>query len=104
MDKRTSLRINNRTETTFGIASVILSVLSLLMFLTAVYQSAYHLEGREITVGVIELIAILLCLAGFVFGIIGETRVNKFRRTAHAGIIANVIIGVLHVIVLIQAY
>ena len=104
MDKKTSLRINNRTETTFGIASLVLGGLSLLLFLTAVYQAAYHLDGREVTVGVIELIAMLACLTGLVFAFIGETRVDKFKRTAHAGIIANLIIGILHVIVLVQAY
>lgn len=104
MDKKTSLRINNRTETTFGIASVLLAVISLILFLTAVYLSAYHLEGRKIVVGIIELVAMLTCLVGLVFGVIGETRVNKFRRTAHAGIIANLAVGVFHVVVLVQGY
>ncbi len=104
MDKRTSFRINNRTETTFGIASIALGVMSILLFLVAVYQSAYNLNGRETIVGSIELAAMLMCLVGGLFGVIGEFRPDKFHRTAHAGIVINLIIGIFHVVVLTQGY
>ena len=76
----------------------------MLLFVTAVYQSAYHLEGREVLVGAIELVAIILCLMGLAFGIIGETRVDKFHRTAHSGIALNLLMAIFHVMVLIQGY
>lgn len=104
MDKKTSLRINNRKETTFGIAAIALGVMSILLFFIAVYQSAYDLKGRETVVGSIELLAILFSVTGLLFGLIGETRVDKFRRTAHIGILINLIVGVFHVIVLMQGY
>lgn len=104
MDKRTSFRINNRKETTFGIVSIILGAMSILLFFIAVYQSAYHLEGRENVVGSIELAAILMCLIGLLFGIVGEFRPDKFHRTAHVGIGINLLIGIFHVIVLAQGY
>ena len=104
MDKRTSFRINNRTETAFGIASIIFGVVSLLLFATAVYQGAYYLEGRETIVGSIELVAVIFCLVGLSFGIAGEFRKDKFHRTAHTGIGINFVIGILHVVVLFQGY
>lgn len=104
MDKRTSLKINNRTETTFGVASTALSILSLVLFLWVVYQTAYASAGREVVLGLVELIAMLFCLVGLVFGLIGETRRDKFRVTAHVGIVLNLLIGILHVTVLMQAY
>jgi len=104
MDKKSSFRINNRKETTFGIAAVVLGVMSFLLFGTAVYQAAYNLQGRELVVGSIELVAILCALVGLLFGIIGETRVDKFKRTAHIGIVLNLIVGLFHIIVLVQGY
>ncbi len=104
MDKKTSLRINNRTETTFGIISVCLAVFSILLFISAVYQAAYMLDGREIVIGFIELFAMIACLVGFLFGIVGETRVDKFKNTAHIGIAMNVLIGIFHIIVLFKGY
>lgn len=104
MDKKSSFRINNRKETTFGIAAVVLGVMSFLLFGTAVYQSAYHLRGREALIGSIELLAILCALIGLIFGIIGETREDKFKRSAHIGILLNLLVGIFHVIVLIQGY
>lgn len=104
MDKRTSLKINNRKETRFGVASTILSLISLVLFLLVVYQSAYHLEGKEILLGTIELMAMLFCLVGLFFGFIGETRSDKFRVTAHIGIGLNILIGILHVSVLIHGF
>lgn len=104
MDKRTSFSINNRTETTFGIASIALGVMSILLFVLAVYQSAYNLDGRETIVGSIELVAMLMCLVGLLFGIAGEFRPDKFHRTAHAGILINAIVAIVHVVVLVQGY
>lgn len=104
MDKRTSLKINNRTETTFGVASTALSVFSIVLFLWVVYQSAYNLEGRELMLGGVELLAMLFCLVGLVFGLIGETRVDKFKLTAHIGIGLNILVGIFHVIVLVHAF
>lgn len=99
-----SLKINTRTETTFGVASVGLSVMSLAMFIYSVYQSAYHLEGREVIIGSIELIAILFALVGLLFGLIGETREDKLKLTSHIGIVTNILVGIFHVIVLMHAY
>lgn len=104
MDKSSSLKINNRRETVFGIASVSLAIISTLLFMWLVYQTAYHLEGREILLGTIELLALLFALVGFVFGLIGETRVDVFKITAHIGIGLNFIIGIFHIIVLFQGY
>lgn len=104
MDKRSSFRVNNRTETTFGITSIIFGVVSLLLFFTAVYQGAYNLEGRETVVGGIELAAMMFCLSGLLFGLTGEFRKDTFHRTAHAGILVNVLVGIFHVIVLVQGY
>ena len=104
MDKKTSLRINNRRETTFGVASIVLGILSLVLFVIAVYNAAYDLQGNEVTVGVTELIAIIFCLTGLLFGIVGELRLDKFHRTAHIGIATNLIVGILHVFVLVHGY
>lgn len=104
MDKRASLRINNRTETAFGISATVLGALSILLFCINVYITAYHSDGRALIIGFIELVAMLFCLTGLAFGIIGETRIDKFKRTAHIGIGLNVFIGVFHVIVLFQGY
>lgn len=54
--------------------------------------------------GLMELVAMLFCLTGLTFGMIGETRTDKFKRTAHIGIGLNVFIGIFHVIVLFQGY
>lgn len=54
--------------------------------------------------GLMELVSMLFCLTGLTFGIIGETRTDKFKRTAHIGIGLNVFIGIFHVIVLFQGY
>lgn len=67
MDKKTSLKINNRTETIFGLASLSLGIMSLLIFILVVYISAYHSEGKQVLLGVVELGAMLMCLVGFVF-------------------------------------
>lgn len=104
MDKRSSLRINNRRETTFGIFSVILAILSGVLFVFSVYKAAFGKTDQVILIGFMELVAMLFCLSGFVFGVIGETRVDRFRKTAHAGILLNGLLGVLHIIVLLNAY
>lgn len=104
MDKKTSLKINTRTETTFGVASIGLAVFSLILFMIVVYQSGYNPNLNEVVNGLTELVAMLFCLVGFVFGLIGETRMDKFKMTAHVGIGLNALIGILHIIVLIQGY
>jgi len=104
MDKKISLKINSRRETIFGIASVALAVTSISLFIWLVYQTAYYLTGREVLLGVVELGALLFALVGFVFGIVGETRADAFKVTAHIGIGLNLMIGIFHIIVLIQGY
>ena len=78
--------------------------MSILLFVLAVYQSAYKLDGRETIVGSIELTAILMCLVGLLFGLAGEFRPDKFHRTAHAGILINLLVAIVHVVVLVQGY
>jgi hypothetical protein len=85
-------------------ASIGLGIISLVMFLWAVYQSAYNSTDREIIIGLIELLAILFAIVGLTFGLIGETREDKYKRTAHIGIVLNIIVGILHIIVLSNAY
>ncbi|MDF1618101.1 DUF6142 family protein [Petrocella sp. FN5] len=104
MDKKTSFRVNNRTETIYGIISIGLGGISLAIFLWAVYQSAYNLEGREVLIGLVELVAMMLCFAGLTLGIVGETREDKLKMTAHFGIALNLIVGVFHVLVLWHAF
>jgi len=104
MDKKTSFRVNNRTETIYGYLSIILGGVSFMIFLWAVYQSAYNFTGREILIGLVELIAMVLCFAGLTLGFIGETREDKLKMTAHFGIALNLIVGIFHVLVLWHAF
>lgn len=104
MDKKTSFRVNNRTETIYGFLSLGLGCISFIIFLWAVYQSAYHLIGREILIGLVELVAMMLCFAGLTLGFIGETREDKLKMTAHFGIALNLIIGIFHVLVIWHAF
>ena len=104
MDKKTSFRVNNRTETIYGILSIALGGISLAIFLWAVYQSAFNQVGSEIPIGLAELVAMILCFAGLVLGFIGETREDKLKMTAHFGIALNLIIGIFHVLVLWHAF
>ncbi len=104
MDKKTSFRVNNRTETIYGFLSIGLGSISFAIFLWAVYQSAYNLIGREIFIGVIELVAMMLCFAGLTLGFIGETREDKLKISAHLGIALNLIVGVFHFLVIWHAF
>lgn len=104
MDKKSSLRINNRRETTFGIISLTFGALSLFLFIVDVYLAGYHLDGREVLVGLIALGAMLLALVGTMFGIIGESRLDRFRKTAHLGLILNGSLLFLHGTVIIKGF
>ncbi|PKM67689.1 MAG: hypothetical protein CVU95_06315 [Firmicutes bacterium HGW-Firmicutes-2] len=104
MDKKTSFRVNNRTETIYGYLSLALGGISFAIFLWAVYLSAYNQVGSEVLIGLIELVAIMLCFAGLTLGFIGETREDKLKMTAHFGIALNLIIGIFHVLVIWHAF
>lgn len=84
--------------------AIVFGGVSFLLFLTAVYQAAYHSQGRAVVIGSIELVAMLFCLVGLAFGITGEFRKDTFHRTAHVGILVNLLVGIFHVVVLIQGY
>ena len=75
-----------------------------MIFLWAVYQSAYNFTDREILIGLVELIAMVLCFAGLTLGFIGETREDKLKMTAHFGVALNLIVGIFHVLVLWHAF
>ena len=106
-DKKIALRLNNKRHTGFGISSFFLGVISLCLFLGAIFISALvdrTVRTIIITIGMMELVGILLCLVGIVYGVIGEFTKETFKIYAHIGIGINCILMIFHILVLVYGY
>jgi hypothetical protein len=106
-DKKIALRLNNKKQTGFGIASFALSIISLLLFVSAVLFSAFANRGANniiITIGLLEIVGAISCLIGIIYGAIGEFSKDMFRTYAHLGIGINSVLMMFHLLVLIYGY
>lgn len=103
-EKKGSLKLTTKTHTGFGIASFILGIASIGLFVTATIISAFNLQSQQYQVGIIEAIAILSCVIGILYGLIGESTKETFKIFAHLGLIINILIGVFHLLVLTYGF
>lgn len=106
-DKKIALRLNNKKHTGFGITSFTLSIISLLLFLSAVSFSAFADRGYNstiVTIGLLEIVGAISCLVGIIYGIIGEFSKDTFKIYAHVGISINIVLMIFHLLVLIYGY
>jgi NADH:ubiquinone oxidoreductase subunit 6 (subunit J) len=106
-DKKITLRLNNKKQTGFGIASFILSITSLILLLCAINLSAFgnRLDNSIVmAIGIIEIIGFITCLIGIVYGFIGEFAKDKIKTYAHIGISSNLFLMIFHAIVIVYGF
>jgi hypothetical protein len=106
-DKKITLKLNNRKETLFGIVALVLGIISLISFLTAVFISAFgnlELYNTKVLIGFIELGAMIISLIGIVFAYVGETTKETLKTYTHIGLVVNIIMMIFHVVVLVHGY
>ncbi|GMQ58902.1 hypothetical protein AN1V17_32980 [Vallitalea sediminicola] len=106
-DKKITLRLNNKKQSGYGIVSFILGITSLILFLSAVGISAFTDRGVDSTtlaIGLLEIIGVIACIVGIVYGFIGELSKETFKTFAHIGIGINLILMLFHVLVIIYGF
>jgi hypothetical protein len=81
----------NRKHPKRGIMSVILGILSIGTFLTAVYLAYRQTDMPAARYGAAGLLAAIFMLAGFVLGILALMEKDRFRFFPILGILLNVI-------------
>lgn len=106
-DRKITLRLNNKKHTGFGISSFALGIMSLILFLCAVFISAFAdrgVNGIVITIGMLEIIGSIICFIGIIYGLIGELSKETFKTYAHVGIGLNSVMMIFHILVIIYGY
>ena len=106
-DKRLELRLNTKTHSPFSVVSFILAIFGLLLYLWAVYSSAFHNEGLDsdiIRIGLLGIISMLATLSGIVTGIIGEFMIDDIRIFSHIGLSLHGILLIAHISILTVGY
>ncbi len=103
VERKSALKLTTKVHTGFGIASFVLGILSILCFVVAVFVSAF--ENRmfltiQYKIGIFEIGAMLFCIVGIAYGIVGETTKDTYKLYAHLGLVINSIAAVLHILVI----
>ena len=101
------LKLTNKQHTGFGIASFSLGSASAIFFAVASNLTAFSnspLVIRQTSAGLLEAAAIVLCLIGIIYGIIGETTKETYKLFANLGLLLNGVMLIVHIIVLVQGY
>lgn len=106
-DKKGELSLNTKTHSSYAVVSFVLSLVGLALFVAAVITSASNdLDTRPVivTVGLLEIGAMMCNLSGFVYGIIGETMKDYFKVFSHIGLALNAVLLFAHVYVIIVGF
>lgn len=106
-ERKSALKLTTKMHTGFGIVSFILGMMSIVFFVIAVFISAFENRGVESVqykIGVFEIAAMLFCLVGIIYGLVGETTKDTYKRYAHLGIIINVLAFILHIMVIVYSF
>lgn len=106
IERKRMLKLTTKTHTGFGIASTGIGFLSFLLFVAAVFTSAFGDRGNIVVqyrIGILEIISILFCLIGMVSGFIVETKEENYRLFAHIGLGINSVLLVFHILVYVFA-
>lgn len=102
-ERKSALKLTTKMHTSFGIVSFILGILSITFFVVAVIISAFQnrlVEAVQYKIGIFEIIAMLFCLVGLAYGIVGETTKDTYKLYAHLGLAINVIAVIFHIMVI----
>lgn len=106
-DKKGELSLNTKTHSSYSIVSFVLSLLGLVLFCSAVITSASNeaaLKGTIITIGLLEIAAMMCNLSGFIFGVVGEVIKDYFKLFSHIGLIINGLLLIAHMYVLVFGF
>lgn len=106
-DRKNLLKLTTKIHNGYGIVSSIFGLLSTIFFSLAVGASVFEdrgVIGIQYKIGILEAIAMVLSIIGIFYGIVSETKKDRFKLFAHLGIIVNTIAIVLHIIVLIYSF
>jgi hypothetical protein len=106
-DKKSTLKLNTKKHTGFGIASLSLSLASVILFIIAVNISAFwdrNLTSIQIRIGIIEILAILCCLIGIIYALMGLAEKDKYKTYGIMGLGINIVIGIFHIVVLANGF
>ena len=103
-DKKGVLKLNTKYHTGFGITSYVIGMVSLILAIIALIMSIIQKDTNTYVVGIMEIISTILCIIGVIFGIIGETTKETFKRYANLGLLLNGIALIYHIMVLIFGY
>lgn len=105
--KSATFKLTTKMHTGFGITSFVLGLLSLILMSIAICISAFGnraLLKTQYTIGIFEVIAILMCASGIIYALIGESTRDTYKIFAHLGLILNTIAVFFHTYILIYAY
>lgn len=106
-DKKGELSLNTKTHSSYSVVSFVLSLVGLILFVAAVITSAANemdSRGVIVTVGLLEICAMMCNLSGFVYGIIGEGMKDYFKVFSHIGLAINGLLLFAHVYVIIVGF
>ena len=105
--QKSALKLAKKQHTGFGVASMILAIVSLVFVVFAVFISAFEDRTKvsvQYLIGLTETFAIMGSLVGLIYGCIGETSKETFKFTAHIGVVTNALLMGYHIFVIILGY
>lgn len=106
-EKNHILKLNQKPVDKFGLAGMILSIVSLGTIIAAIIYAAllqFPTRNQEMITGGIEVIAIGLTIIAMVLSIVGETSKDMEKIYAHIGIVICVLEIIYHSVLLYIAY
>ncbi len=103
MDK-SKFRINARSESVFGILSIVLNVVALLFFLTGILLLVFYKSTSALMVGSLELLSIILTIIALIFSLVGESRKESFHVTSHIGFGCSLVLLIIHITVVVRSF